>query len=322
MITIDMSRMSLPAADRLASCLHRTVLTGHRAFSSHARPHSYTSRRYSSMCQAASTASSTQLWQQVTTTYTRARELGAAKTTDSIVELYTDQRNGVEYVLRILANLAEKKATKPKLDSNSASPPKDFRNPFLPYEEDLWVQHLSDTHTLLLNKFNLVAHHVLVVTRQFESQQASGPSSSLQPDTTTCMRPQHIRYHSHPLLPHPARHALTATSPSLPSQPHTHSGSALPHPLHPPSHPTLATPPTGPPQRKRLRSHLASPAGHAQRRASLLQLRPPLRPQPAPQACPSRPPPSHRISAQRPTPPSRHRRNHALAAASPSRQQH
>lgn len=45
------------------------------------------------------------------------------------------------------------------------------RNPFLPYEEDLWVAHLSDTHTLLLNKFNVVPHHVLVVTRQFESQQ-------------------------------------------------------------------------------------------------------------------------------------------------------
>ena len=33
------------------------------------------------------------------------------------------------------------------------------------------MQHLSPTHTLLLNKFNVVAHHVLVVTRQFESQQ-------------------------------------------------------------------------------------------------------------------------------------------------------
>jgi ATP adenylyltransferase len=33
------------------------------------------------------------------------------------------------------------------------------------------VQHQSDSHTLLLNKFNVVPHHVLVVTRQFESQQ-------------------------------------------------------------------------------------------------------------------------------------------------------
>jgi sulfate adenylyltransferase (ADP) / ATP adenylyltransferase len=45
-------------------------------------------------------------------------------------------------------------------------------NPFLPYNEDLWVAHLSDTHTLLLNKFNLVEHHTLVVTRVFEPQEA------------------------------------------------------------------------------------------------------------------------------------------------------
>ncbi len=50
----------------------------------------------------------------------------------------------------------------------TASPP---RRCARSYEPDLWVQHLSDSHTLLLNKFNLVAHHVLVVTRQFESQQ-------------------------------------------------------------------------------------------------------------------------------------------------------
>jgi ATP adenylyltransferase/5',5'''-P-1,P-4-tetraphosphate phosphorylase II len=30
--------------------------------------------------------------------------------------------------------------------------------------------HISDTHTLLLNKFNIVPHHVLVVTRDFQQQ--------------------------------------------------------------------------------------------------------------------------------------------------------
>ena len=43
-------------------------------------------------------------------------------------------------------------------------------NPFLPYDERLWVSHLSDTHTLLLNKFNVVEHHLLVVTRSYASQ--------------------------------------------------------------------------------------------------------------------------------------------------------
>ena len=47
---------------------------------------------------------------------------------------------------------------------------KEKRNPFLPYEEELWVRHLSQTHTLLLNKFNVVAHHLICVTRKFEQQ--------------------------------------------------------------------------------------------------------------------------------------------------------
>lgn len=57
------------------------------------------------------------------------------------------------------------------LDRDNAGSKKEWRNPFLPYEEALWVSHLSDSHTLLLNKFNVVAHHTLVVTRAFESQQ-------------------------------------------------------------------------------------------------------------------------------------------------------
>lgn len=35
----------------------------------------------------------------------------------------------------------------------------------------MWVTDLSETHKLLLNKFNVVPHHLLVVTRDFQSQQ-------------------------------------------------------------------------------------------------------------------------------------------------------
>lgn len=47
---------------------------------------------------------------------------------------------------------------------------KEWVNPFLPYDEQLWVQHLSDTHTLLLNKFNVMAHHLICVTTDFQPQ--------------------------------------------------------------------------------------------------------------------------------------------------------
>lgn len=45
------------------------------------------------------------------------------------------------------------------------------RNPFLPYDPDLFVADLSPTHVALLNKFNVVEHHLLIVTRSFEEQQ-------------------------------------------------------------------------------------------------------------------------------------------------------
>lgn len=44
-------------------------------------------------------------------------------------------------------------------------------NPFLPYEDELFVADISDTHVCLLNKFNVVAHHLLIVTREFEDQE-------------------------------------------------------------------------------------------------------------------------------------------------------
>lgn len=44
------------------------------------------------------------------------------------------------------------------------------RDPFLPYEEALYVGDLTDTHVVVLNKFNVVPEHLLVVTRAFEHQ--------------------------------------------------------------------------------------------------------------------------------------------------------
>lgn len=44
-------------------------------------------------------------------------------------------------------------------------------DPFLaPYTDDLFVADVTETHALLLNKFNVIDHHLLLVTRAFESQ--------------------------------------------------------------------------------------------------------------------------------------------------------
>jgi ATP adenylyltransferase len=45
-----------------------------------------------------------------------------------------------------------------------------FPDPFLPYEEDLYVGDVPPAHVCLLNKFNVVEGHLLVVTRAFREQ--------------------------------------------------------------------------------------------------------------------------------------------------------
>jgi ATP adenylyltransferase len=75
------------------------------------------------------------------------------------------EQDGIHFLVRQLANLARK-----EVDKSGAKP---SHNPFLPYEQDLYVGDVSDTHVCLLNKFNVVDHHLLVVTRMFEDQETA-----------------------------------------------------------------------------------------------------------------------------------------------------
>lgn len=70
-----------------------------------------------------------------------------------------------------MSSIINDKPAHPRSDRppQRTSPP---NNPFLPYDPAMWVCDLSPTHTLLLNKFNLVDHHVLVVTRAYQQQEA------------------------------------------------------------------------------------------------------------------------------------------------------
>lgn len=55
-------------------------------------------------------------------------------------------------------------------DTACSKEKQEWTDPFDPPDEALLVDHLSASHMLLLNKFNVVAHHVLIVTRKFEQQ--------------------------------------------------------------------------------------------------------------------------------------------------------
>lgn len=73
---------------------------------------------------------------------------------------------GMTFPVRILARLDHKEATT-RLHRAADT----HVNPFLPYDRDLWVADVSATHVCLLNKFNVIDAHVLLVTRAFESQE-------------------------------------------------------------------------------------------------------------------------------------------------------
>lgn len=66
------------------------------------------------------------------------------------------------FILRSVASLARKA---------EAGTEDRGRNPFLPPEPELFVAEVSDRHYCLLNKYNVIDGHLLLVTRQFEHQE-------------------------------------------------------------------------------------------------------------------------------------------------------
>ncbi len=108
------------------------------------------------------------LWQKVVDRTSHALQCGALLTIPTDYEFV--EQNGVKFLVRILSNLDRKYQAKKKQDRETATG-KDF-NPFLPYEEGLFVADISDTHVCILNKFNVVDYHLLIVTRAFEEQES------------------------------------------------------------------------------------------------------------------------------------------------------
>src|SRR5512142_595358 len=106
------------------------------------------------------------LWERVVTTTRHALESG------KLVPVPTDyafvEEGGVRFFVRVLASLRRKDEARQKqeTDSGGGAP----ANPFLPPEKDLTVADITDTHLAILNKFNVVEHHLLIVTREFEDQ--------------------------------------------------------------------------------------------------------------------------------------------------------
>lgn len=85
-------------------------------------------------------------------------------------------------------------------------------NPFLPYEQALWVAHLSPSHTLLLNKFNVVAK----ASRDTRAH-AACVRGLLRECTSRSPRPS---LHNHTLVPRLNAHGSQPRHPRLHRSPH------------------------------------------------------------------------------------------------------
>lgn len=90
--------------------------------------------------------------------------VGALQPIATEAEVFED--GGIPFLVRHLVGQKKKIAARVRQEKTG-------RNPFLPYEEDLCVGSLSSTHVCLLNKFNVVDDHILIVTRAYEEQAAS-----------------------------------------------------------------------------------------------------------------------------------------------------
>ncbi len=99
------------------------------------------------------------LWHNVQSKTERALKIGAISPLPTVYEFIED--SGVRFIIRILSTLQKKDRARKK----------QIINPFLPYDKNLFVSDISDTHVALLNKFNVMEHHLLIVTRYFEDQE-------------------------------------------------------------------------------------------------------------------------------------------------------
>lgn len=95
-----------------------------------------------------------------------ALEAGALLPIETRCETVCEQ--GQCFLLRTLSSLRHKDEAASRLKQAGET----CSNPFLPHDPDLYVADAGPDHLCLLNKFNVIDHHILIVTRAFESQQA------------------------------------------------------------------------------------------------------------------------------------------------------
>lgn len=128
------------------------------------------------------------LWQQVENVTDSAKASGALKaipTHCETREVYclegkcTESKpsknkygdSTINFQVRVVENLTRKSDDVQRRGKHEHDTSDKHVNPFLPYEPALYVGELTDQYRCLLNKFNVIDHHILMVTSRFVPQQ-------------------------------------------------------------------------------------------------------------------------------------------------------
>ena len=103
------------------------------------------------------------LFDRISATTERAVHRGALVSVPTATTIIEDR--GIPFVIHV-TTLQDRK---PRAGTRQVGG--DF-NPFLPPDPELLIDEVSPRHLSVLNKFNVLDHHLLIVTRNFEPQEA------------------------------------------------------------------------------------------------------------------------------------------------------
>ncbi|MBI3067635.1 MAG: phosphorylase [Betaproteobacteria bacterium] len=108
------------------------------------------------------------LWPAVLERTRHALARGALAPIETAQEVIED--GGVRFVVRRVSSLAHKAEDRARREERAR--PADLRSAAFPIEQELFVAEVSDTHVAVLNKFPVIPHHLLLVTRRYVDQEA------------------------------------------------------------------------------------------------------------------------------------------------------
>lgn len=103
------------------------------------------------------------------------------------------EQAGVRFIIRMISSPQRKQKERSE-------------NPFLPFDEALFVSEISDTHVCLLNRFNVIEHHLLFVTRYFEDQELPPHKTTWRSYSRRCERSTGLPFTILVVSPAPANH--------------------------------------------------------------------------------------------------------------------